>query len=179
MVFAISIIFVSSAMPWIRSMISSEIVSLLVEKIAAMFSRIDEAAQAIASARKVGGLHIGTARALLNQLMGIMSYINALSQSPISVPPLVGGAGYVGGGVSDVTLTGGASNAAIPWLATSMQSGFENGASWLSERIVSAIRDSFDGTSIEVRFNRGNRGDVVETARIGNQTIVNMAMAGA
>jgi hypothetical protein len=82
-----------------------EVVGVLVDKIATLFERIADASDSIASARRVGGLHLGTARALLNQLMGILTYINQLSTTPISLPPMVGGSGYVGKGPSGVTLT--------------------------------------------------------------------------
>jgi len=63
-------------------------------------------------------------------------------------------------------------------LTTAMRSGFEAGAAMLSERIVGAVRESFEGTGIEVTFIGGARGDVASRIVIGNQAAVNLAVAG-
>jgi hypothetical protein len=121
-----------------------EVVGVLVDKVATLFERIADASDSIASARRVGGLHLGTARALLNQLMGILTYINALSTTPISLPPMVGGSGYVGKGPSGVSLTDAGGGVVIQEQRIVL---FENSTITVgnSDELVTAVTDRISG----------------------------------
>jgi hypothetical protein len=143
-----------------------EKVKQIAETMKAVFGGMAEAYKSAVEFATGDALNLGAfaARiAALNAAAGL-AIAAAMPTAPTATP------GAAGGGDSTSMAT---------VLTTAMRAGFEAGALMLTERIVGAVKESFEGTMIEVTFTGGGaRGDTASRVVIGNATAVNLAMAG-